>query len=99
MNIRLLPPVAVAAQTRIVNGRSYSSTPGNVVDVLDSDAAVLQANGWIWVSASGPTSARPTGTLGLYSAAAGQSYFDTTLGKLIVSDGQNWRDPATGSAV
>jgi hypothetical protein len=99
MNIRLLLPISVPAQTRVVNGRTYSSTPGNVVDVLDADAHELQANGWTWISASGPTSARPIGTLGLYSAAAGQTFFDTTLGKLIFSDGQSWRDPATGSAV
>lgn len=99
MNIRLLPPVAVSEQTRVVNGRTYSSTPGNVVDVLDADAQELQANGWVWVSASGPTASRPSGTLGLYSAAAGQQYFDTTLGKLIISDGQNWRDPSNGNAV
>jgi hypothetical protein len=87
MNIRMLPPTSVSKQTIIVSGRSYSSSPGNVVDVLDSDASQLQANGWVWVAASGPTSARPTGTLGLYSAAAGQLYFDTTLNKTIVSDG------------
>jgi hypothetical protein len=98
MNIRLLP-VSVPAQTRVVNGRTYSSTPGNVVDVYDADAQVLEANGWIVVAPSGPTSARPSGTLGLYSAAAGQSYFDTTIGKLIISDGANWRDPSNGNAV
>src|ERR1700751_821054 len=99
MNIRLVPPVSVSGQTRVVNGRTYSSTPGRVGDVFDADAEQLEANSWIPVAPSGPTSARPTGALGLYSAAAGQSYFDTTLGKLIISDGQAWRDPATGNAV
>ena len=99
MNIRLLPPVSASEQTRVINGRTYSTAPGNVIDVWDADAQQLQANGWIPVAPSGPTSARPTGALGLYSAAAGQSYFDTTLGKLIISDGQNWRDPANGNAV
>jgi hypothetical protein len=96
MNIRLLPPVEVSEQTRVVNGRSYTAAPGNVIDVYDADAQVLEANGWLPVAPSGPASARPAGTLGLYSAAAGQQYFDTTLGKLIFSDGQTWRDPATG---
>src|ERR1700756_2668087 len=99
MNIRLLPPVSVALQTIAFKGRAYSAVPGGFLDVLDSDAAVLEANGWIHVATSGPTSARPTGTLGPYSAAAGQSFFDTTLGKLIFSDGQSWRDPANGNAV
>jgi hypothetical protein len=99
MNIRLLPPTAAAYQTIAVKGRTYSSTPGNVVDVYDADAQVLEANGWIAIAPSGPSSARPTGTLGLYSAAAGQSFFDSTLGKLIISDGQAWRDPSNGNAV
>jgi hypothetical protein len=99
MNIRLLPPTAAAYQTIAVKGRTYSSTPGNVVDVLDADAQVLQANGWIPVTPSGPSSARSTGTLGLYQAAPGTLFFDTTINKLIISDGVSWRDPATGNAV
>jgi hypothetical protein len=99
MNIRLLPPVSVAEQTRVVNGRTYTATPGNVVDVLDSDAAELQNNGWIFVAPSGPTASRPSGALGLYQASPGATYFDVTLGKLIVSDGQTWRDPVNGNAV
>jgi hypothetical protein len=70
-----------------------------VIDVYDADAQELEANGWIPVAPSGPTSARPAGTLGLYSAAAGSTFFDTTLGKLIFSDGETWRDPANGNAV
>jgi hypothetical protein len=88
MNIRLLPPVSVPAQTRVVNGRSYTAAPGSVIDVYDADAEQLQANGWIPVAPSGPTGARPSGTLGLYTAAAGSTFFDMTLGKLIISDGQ-----------
>jgi hypothetical protein len=99
MNIRMLPPVSVPAQTRIINGRTYSSTLGSVVDVLDADAQELQANGWVWVAASGPTSASPTGTLGLYNTLPGATYFDVTINKLIISDGQTLRDPATGGAV
>jgi hypothetical protein len=94
-----LPPVAVVQQTRIVNGRSYSSTPGNTLDVYDADAQELEANGWIAVAPSGPTSARPTGTLGQYTATPGFLYYDTTISKLVISDGLTWRDPATGNAV
>jgi hypothetical protein len=99
MNIRLLPPVSVSEQTLVIHGRSYSAAPGNFLDVLDADAQELEANGWIAIAPSGPSSARPVGTLGVFSASAGQSFFDTTLGKLIISDGQTWRDPATGGAV
>ena len=47
---RLLPPAAGPMQTMTVNGRSYSSTPGNFLDVPDFDAQVLEANGWIFVA-------------------------------------------------
>jgi hypothetical protein len=99
MNIRLLPPVAAALQTRVVNGRSYSAAPGGVVDVYDADAQELEANGWIAVAPSGPTSARPTGTLGQYTATPGFLYYDTTISKLVIFDGANWRDPSNGSSV
>ena len=96
---RLLPPVAAAQQTRVVNGRFYSSTPGNVVDVPDFDASMLEANGWIFVALSGTTAQRPTGTLAPYPATAGLAFYDTTIGKLIKFDGATWRDPANGSSV
>jgi hypothetical protein len=99
MNIRLLPPTIAAKQTITFNGRSYSSTPGNVVDIMDADALELEANSWIPVAPSGPTSARPTGQLGLYTATPGFLYFDTTISKLVVYDGAAWRDPSTGGAV
>jgi hypothetical protein len=99
MNIRLLPPVSVSEQTRVVNGRTYTATPGNVVDVYDADAQELQANGWIPIAPSGPTMARPAGTLGQYTNLPGSMFYDTTIGKLIISDGQAWRDPSNGNAV
>jgi hypothetical protein len=99
MNIRLLPPVEPSHQAYVINGRAYSAVPGGFLDVLDSDAQELQANGWVWVAPSGPTGARPTGRLGLYQASPGTLFYDTTLSKLIVCDGVNWRDPVNGNAV
>jgi hypothetical protein len=100
MNIRLLPPAPVSDQTRVVNGRSYFAAPGSVIDVYDADAAMPEANSWIAVAPSGPTSARPVTTLGLYTASAGQCFFfDTTISKLVIYDGASWRDPVTGNAV
>jgi hypothetical protein len=102
MNFRMLPPVAISAQTMTINGRQYSGTPGTVLDIPDFDAAVLGANGWAPIAPSGPTALRPSPLAGKtppYLAAPGFEYFDTTLGKLIFFDGATWRDPATGSAV
>ena len=99
MNRRMLPPTQLAYQTRTMNGRTYTGTPGSVMDIPDFDAGPLSANGWIDIGPSGTTMQRPTGTLGPYNASAGSRFFDTTLGHEIVSDGLSWRDPATGGAV
>jgi hypothetical protein len=99
---RMLPPNSVSIQTRITNGRTYSASPGAAIDVVDCDAEVLSANGWIKVAMSGTTAARPSSNLNgtpPYLATAGFHYFDSTVGKVIVFDGQTWRDPATGNSV
>jgi hypothetical protein len=104
-NCRLLPPAVVAGQpvtsqqSMVVNGRAYSGAPGSVVDVPDMDGAILAANGWVRVAASGTTAQRPTSTSAPFRAAPDARYFDTSINKLIVYDGVTWRDPATGSAV
>jgi hypothetical protein len=99
MNIRLLPPTEAALQTCAFKGRSYSAVPGSFLDFYDADALVLEANGWIHVAPSGPTSSRPVGALGPYAAVPGTWFYDTTISKLIVYDGANWRSPVDGSAV
>jgi hypothetical protein len=91
--VRVLPPVAVAYQTRSAYGRSYTAAPGAALDVLDSDAAVLTANGWMRIGRSAATSARPT------DQRVGEMILDTTLDAVIIWDGATWRNPATGSAV
>jgi hypothetical protein len=80
-----------APSPRIYDGR----TAGVVVDVPINDAQYLGANGWINIANSGPTSARPVDLLvGIKSA-----FLDTTIGQLIIFDGQLWRSAVTGSAV
>lgn len=101
---RMLPPTTVAYQTRTVNGRTYSGTPGQVLDVPSFDADVLAANGWSFVAQSGPTSARPTPSLSPIGPEGSQigpsaKYFDTTINQLIVSDGATWRSAVDGSAL
>ena len=99
MNWRMLPPVRVGERTRTVNGRTYSAQPNTALSVPEHDGQALQANGWVYVCASAPTSGRPTGKVGLYTNRSGALLYDETLGKIIVSDGTTWRDPATGAAV
>jgi hypothetical protein len=59
----------------------------------------LQANGWVFVAPSGPSTARPTGTLGQYTATEGAEFYDQTLGYVIKFAGGAWRNPAVGAAV
>jgi hypothetical protein len=101
-NVRLLPPVAATQQTVSVNGRTYSGAPGQVLDVPDFDAGVLAANGWTRVAFSGPTASRPTANAanGPYGVAApGMQFMDTTLGYIVVFNGAEWINPASGAAV
>jgi hypothetical protein len=93
LTTRLLPPIAVSFQTMSAYGRSYTAAPGAALDVLDSDAAVLTANGWPRVGRSSTTVTRPT------DQRMGELILDSTLAKMICWDGAHWRDPATGSAV
>jgi hypothetical protein len=97
----MLPAVAVAQQSLVVNGRRYSAVPGVAVDIPDMDARLLSSNGWIACAPSGATSQRPTlsPSSAPYVLGLGFEYFDVTLSKIIFWDGQNWRDPVNGSAV
>jgi hypothetical protein len=97
--IRLLPPTNAQQQTIVANGRSYSSTPGHVVDVLDFDATVLTANGWLRVAQSGTTAQRPASSQANgFAAAPGTPFYDTTVGALLMYDGSAWRSPVDGAS-
>jgi hypothetical protein len=98
---RMLPPINVTQQTITANGRLYSGAPGTAQDVPDMDAGVLAANGWVKVSISGPTSARPSTNPNVsapYTAARGVIFYDTTLSEVVIFEGATWRTPAGASA-
>src|ERR1700722_19436113 len=89
-NFRMLPPVAVGAQTVTHHGRSYTAAPGQTLDVPDADAQVLAAAGWCKVAFSGPTASRPTTSQAngsYFTAARGTRFLDTTLNAVIIFDG------------
>ena len=95
---RMLPPGDGRHPTIVVSGRTYTAALGSYVDVVGSDDAnALEANGWSRGSrnATGTTAQRPAPSTIWWN----YSYLDTTLGKVIVWDGFNWRDPATAAVV
>jgi hypothetical protein len=42
MNKRVLSPIV---ETKVINGRSYTGTPGTPQDILDVDARLLHGSG------------------------------------------------------
>jgi len=99
---KLFPSGGPETAALSTSGRTYSGSPGTVLDVSDFDAIPLQAQGWVPVcfglpalvqGGSGATWARPA------TPKYGCHFFDTTLGKLVVWDGDAWRDPGSGNSI
>lgn len=96
----LPPPVAGTTATKdsganpiVVYGRTYTAAIGTSIQVPASDASVLVANGWTrFGRLSGTTAQRPT------SPVRGLTYFDSTVGHIVVYDGATWRDHDGSSA-
>ena len=99
MNYRMLVPEDPRYLTRVANGRTYAGSPGAIVVVPDFDGTVLGANGWSFLTLSGPTTMRPSGEIGLYPALPGTRFFDETLSLPIVFDGVVWRNAQTDAVV
>jgi hypothetical protein len=79
--------------------RVYSANNGQFIDATggpDADAAVLTSQGFLLVAVSGSTALR--NSLVTYFKP-GTLFADTTLNRLIMFDGLNWRDPMTGNVV
>lgn len=96
MTMQLMPPADGNHGSITVNGRSYSCALGSTISVPDVDGYVIMHNGWTEASSGGSntTANRPDPV----KAGKGSTFHDTTLGKIIRSDGKVWRDPNTGAA-
>lgn len=103
-------PEQLTASPNGCTGKVYRKRVGAFVDVPKADAGFLAGNGWCHVDAgavAGPSSERPRATPHTQVAGGGwiygstlelgQRYLDTTLGKFIVYDGEQWRDAVTGA--
>jgi len=100
MTQRLMPPISGANNPFTFQGRVYSCSVGSTIDVQEGgglflDAQTLISVGWVPCSTSGvgTTAQRPP------SQAAGATFIDATLSKLIEFDGKTWRDCVSGAAV
>jgi hypothetical protein len=104
INTRMLPLNGGTQTGNIGSGsgnpiqRSYTATAGGFIDAVgdpsSGDAAMLGSQGFVLVGGSGTTAQRPNGAGFL---KPGFLYCDTTILKVVVWDGGNWRDPITGS--
>lgn len=94
--MQVMPPADGNHGSITVFGRTYSCALGSTISVPDGDGQAMIANGWTEASlgGSGATSARPDPV----KAGKGATFHDTTLGKIIKSDGKVWRDPNSGAA-
>lgn len=91
-NVRMLASAKKGGGSFPTSGRMVPVAANAYVDVPFEHAQLT--NGWVNCGPVGPTSARPT------NAGIGTFYIDTTLSKVIVSDGVgSWNDPVTGGAV
>lgn len=74
-------------------GITYRPTAGTVLDVPDSHAEVLIANGWNKGGDVHVANVRPA------KPAKGATFLDTALGFNIKFDGKVWRNPLNGVQV
>jgi hypothetical protein len=105
MAIRLISKNNAAVSASLNPGPAFNqqnatffNVPANGVldaQVGDIAASSLVSQGLIQVgNSSGTTAQRPTGSGALF---AGWQHVDTTLSKIVVWDGANWRDPISGA--
>ena len=103
-NVRMIPPgTAVGSITTSVGARSYTCAVNSYLDVPDFDGRILEANGWIKVADVGSGTTAQRVAFSALSAPGslnkGDEWHDTTLGYIVVYDGNSWHRPDTGAVV
>jgi hypothetical protein len=105
MSIRLLSKNNAAVSASLPAGPAFNAQMETFFNVaangfIDAQvdpiaASALVSQGLVQVgNSSGSTAQRPTGSGALFP---GWIHIDTTLSKVVVFDGANWRDPITGA--
>lgn len=89
---RMVPDIRKGGGAVTLHGKVVPVAANTFIDVPLETASLL--NGWVNCGKVGTTANRPVGT------SASERYIDTTLNKVIISDGfGNWHDPLTGALV
>ena len=95
LSFTMLPPSAASSATTKVNGRTYTCAAGALLSgVPQFDVPALEANGWTKTTSggSGATAARPA------NPTRGQTFYDTTVGAMLIWTGTIWAHEATGAS-
>ncbi len=87
-NIRVMPPNGIA-DTKIVNGRSYTCASNATIHVPDFDAHILTANGWINAAGVEKNIALGLQLLALRSAIKSNYAFGRAVRRQFDIDGQH----------
>lgn len=93
---RVMPNAALRSPI-VVSGLSFDPNTSKLLDTDDHIALALQGAGWARLLPTGTTSQRPSKAP--IETQRDALYIDTTIGRVIAWDGQDWRDVLTGDAV
>jgi hypothetical protein len=99
VNVAVIPASGAPLSVN-VRGRVYTSTIGAApLIVPDFDAFVLTANGWMLAAkdGAGTTAQRPVASYGVAPPPTGYRYFDSDVGAMVIWNGKNWINHATGA--
>lgn len=98
--VRMIPPLVPSDPVNPVSSTNpdLGRYHGDIVDVRLDDVVAMEALGWTRVCFSGSASERPPSVSGLMELERGDFFFATDLNKLVIYDGELWRDVGTGEA-
>jgi hypothetical protein len=89
----MLPPMTGPSVTLNIEGRQYAGKQGQPQAIPLEDARILARNGWLMVGHAALSSGRPV------TPQRGELCVDLEPKRLLMFDGEAWRDVFTGGVV